>query len=100
MCFSFFFFLMIRRPPRSTLFPYTTLFRSRMDELLSDERGLQLPARFSGFRERQAFDCLWHHSYRDDDLAAERPSDTRLDAPLPPPPLEDRSCVIPRPVRL
>src|SRR3712207_9095573 len=29
----FFFFLMIRRPPRSTLFPYTTLFRShRGDE--------------------------------------------------------------------
>src|SRR6266496_3732459 len=27
--FAFFFFLMIRRPPRSTLFPYTTLFRSR-----------------------------------------------------------------------
>src|SRR3989337_1938880 len=27
--FPFFFFLMIRRPPRSTLFPYTTLFRSR-----------------------------------------------------------------------
>src|SRR5574343_918541 len=30
MLFAFvFFFLMIRRPPRSTLFPYTTLFRSR-----------------------------------------------------------------------
>src|SRR3712207_7651843 len=31
-----FFFLMIRRPPRSTLFPYTTLFRSRVgaDHLL------------------------------------------------------------------
>src|SRR2546426_5573035 len=28
--FLFFFFLMIRRPPRSTLFPYTTLFRSRV----------------------------------------------------------------------
>src|SRR2546427_5016660 len=31
MCYTaylFFFFLMIRRPPRSTLFPYTTLFRS------------------------------------------------------------------------
>src|SRR3712207_7608360 len=28
MC-TVFFFLMIRRPPRSTLFPYTTLFRSR-----------------------------------------------------------------------
>src|SRR6266704_4068024 len=27
-----FFFLMIRRPPRSTLFPYTTLFRSRQGE--------------------------------------------------------------------
>src|SRR2546422_5622398 len=26
----FFFFLMIRRPPRSTLFPYTTLFRSQI----------------------------------------------------------------------
>src|SRR5258708_27350514 len=26
--YCFFFFLMIRRPPRSTLFPYTTLFRS------------------------------------------------------------------------
>src|SRR5262245_62437222 len=28
-----FFFLMIRRPPRSTLFPYTTLFRSRHDRV-------------------------------------------------------------------
>src|SRR5260370_29630919 len=32
----FFFFLMIRRPPRSTLFPYTTLFRSNAGE----DRGL------------------------------------------------------------
>src|SRR2546429_8725413 len=32
MCFCFFFFLMIRRPPRSTLFPYTTLFRSRLSK--------------------------------------------------------------------
>src|SRR2546430_3289349 len=29
-----FFFLMIRRPPRSTLFPYTTLFRSFNDSML------------------------------------------------------------------
>src|SRR5216684_6473915 len=28
VCFFLFFFLVIRRPPRSTLFPYTTLFRS------------------------------------------------------------------------
>src|SRR3989440_2280986 len=38
--FLFFFFLMIRRPPRSTLFPYTTLFRSPRF------RGA-LPARYS-----------------------------------------------------
>src|SRR2546429_6957881 len=31
--FVYFFFLMIRRPPRSTLFPYTTLFRSFYDRL-------------------------------------------------------------------
>src|SRR2546430_13649534 len=30
----FFFFLMIRRPPRSTLFPYTTLFRSQGEQVL------------------------------------------------------------------
>src|SRR2546425_7607017 len=39
---------MIRRPPRSTLFPYTTLFRSapQRDRLLAvvDEQDLQLPA--------------------------------------------------------
>src|SRR5256885_13567992 len=36
----YFFFLMIRRPPRSTLFPYTTLFRSPGKEaLLADHDG-------------------------------------------------------------
>src|SRR5256885_7948300 len=36
LAFIFFFFLMIRRPPRSTLFPYTTLFRSvvRLDQVV------------------------------------------------------------------
>src|SRR3712207_9597159 len=34
MCsYTLFFFLMIRRPPRSTLFPYTTLFRSNEGEV-------------------------------------------------------------------
>src|SRR5215467_12733291 len=33
---TIFFFLMIRRPPRSTLFPYTTLFRSRRQHVLLD----------------------------------------------------------------
>src|SRR6266496_5185813 len=46
---AFFFFLMIRRPPRSTLFPYTTLFRSRprapgaADEGRPLERGVPVP---------------------------------------------------------
>src|SRR5438552_7475554 len=41
--FTLFFFLMIRRPPRSTLFPYTTLFRSlggmaeEMEEAVPEE---------------------------------------------------------------
>src|SRR3989449_2338930 len=40
-----FFFLMIRRPPRSTLFPYTTLFRSRLDRQLSPaESGVTVTA--------------------------------------------------------
>src|SRR5262249_58597509 len=39
---SLFFFLMLRRPPRSTLFPYTTLFRSFEDDerLLAGRRGV------------------------------------------------------------
>src|SRR2546430_10845963 len=37
-----FFFLMIRRPPRSTLFPYTTLFRSRATGAVAEGDGPQL----------------------------------------------------------
>src|SRR2546430_11042352 len=42
MSLSFFFFLMIRRPPRSTLFPYTTLFRSACGRrpAVATDRGL------------------------------------------------------------
>src|SRR6266568_5910707 len=41
MLFIFFFFLMIRRPPRSTLFPYTTLFPSAPGgPVLNDELAL------------------------------------------------------------
>src|SRR5258708_21257477 len=58
MC-CLFFFLMIRRPPRSTLFPYTTLFRSLRDgrvclDLARDEGTDVIPhprhARFQGAR--------------------------------------------------
>src|SRR5258707_15117323 len=44
----FFFFLMIRRPPRSTLFPYTTLFRSGRLRATTPER------RRAGGRGRRA----------------------------------------------
>src|SRR5256885_16637776 len=39
---TLFFFLMIRRPPRSTLFPYTTLFRSRHGEVRGGPAGVVL----------------------------------------------------------
>src|SRR2546430_13593182 len=51
----FFFFLMIRRPPRSTLFPYTTLFRSIRPLLIElNERPFQ---RLPGSR-RSVFEAL------------------------------------------
>src|SRR3712207_8799133 len=42
-CVHSFFFLMIRRPPRSTLFPYTTLFRSAVAEAVAglERRGVR-----------------------------------------------------------
>src|SRR6266581_8991312 len=51
MSYSFF-FLMIRRPPRSTLFPYTTLFRSRPGRLLE---GSESPPELGG--ERRPLAC-------------------------------------------
>src|SRR6516165_12264484 len=49
---QFFFFLMIRRPPRSTLFPYTTLFRSFLGAtLLSAPRDAPRPCRCSKDRK-------------------------------------------------
>src|SRR6266581_8131154 len=39
----FFFFLMIRRPPRSTLFPYTTLFRSAAEGVRGHARPCRQP---------------------------------------------------------
>src|SRR3712207_7530888 len=47
----FFFFLMIRRPPRSTLFPYTTLFRSALG--LGDAARQSVPAYCIGDRRLQ-----------------------------------------------
>ena len=40
----FFFFLMLRRPPSSTLFPYTTLFRSAIKKMLSKDPAIDVIA--------------------------------------------------------
>src|SRR2546427_12080354 len=48
----FFFFLMIRRPPRSTLFPYTTLFRSIAVAISSGAARFRRAARRSIFASR------------------------------------------------
>src|SRR3712207_7538479 len=45
---SFFFFLMIRRPPRSTLFPYTTLFRSPVPGLPGRDAAALLDSAVTG----------------------------------------------------
>src|SRR5258706_14623665 len=52
LLFPYFFFLMIRRPPRSTLFPYTTLFRSK--------GLLRLQAELAAF-----FRGVWGHKHQD-----------------------------------
>src|SRR3712207_7089265 len=71
------FFLMIRRPPRSTLFPYTTLFRSglvgdvaRTDPVVGDQpvdvlrrEGVQ---RLGGHRHPQGGDAAHEHAGRDE----------------------------------
>src|SRR5690349_22692068 len=52
------FFLMIRRPPRSTLFPYTTLFRSQVEvgdalaEIETDKTTMELEAEDAGVLTR------------------------------------------------
>src|SRR2546422_5694888 len=50
--FIYFFFLMIRRPPRSTLFPYTTLFRSEPGGLVGGIEAEHDPGQRGG-RERR-----------------------------------------------
>src|ERR1039458_10783954 len=52
-CFCSCFFLMIRRPPRSTLFPYTTLFRSPPDRRALGRRCRPGSVGGSGFRSEE-----------------------------------------------
>src|SRR5256884_4023964 len=80
-CVSVFFFLMIRPPPRSPLFPYTTLFRSEvypplLDEgtyLCSERTMYRLLAAHAEVRERR--DQLRHPVYAAPELLARRPNE-------------------------
>src|SRR6266853_2808917 len=66
--FTYFFFLMIRRPPRSTLFPYTTLFRSirpyptRDAGELEYQRGPRRDSRVGGRIDRKSTRLNSSHS--------------------------------------
>src|SRR5438876_7835037 len=64
-----FFFLMIRRPPRSTLFPYTTLFRSRLSHSLV--KGLRLVS--DDFEER-GLDIIRNEDRKSTRLNSSHPS--------------------------
>src|SRR5256886_5696201 len=57
----FFFFLMIRRPPRSTLFPYTTLFRS---EKVARVLEAPIDERYAEFRSARPMICGDFRLYR------------------------------------
>src|SRR3712207_2629908 len=56
-----FFFLMIRRPPRSTLFPYTTLFRSVIRRILRDDDLRK--AKFTSYEDNEIRVCTDHILY-------------------------------------
>src|SRR5260370_31342703 len=56
----FFFFLMIRRPPRSTLFPYTTLFRSPRRRRPRSQRPARRDLRAARPQRRRQVDDLPH----------------------------------------
>src|SRR2546429_2558500 len=57
-----FFFLMIRRPPRSTLFPYTTLFRSRRWRRCYSSTSLLAPAYGRGHANERAMQRSEEHT--------------------------------------
>src|SRR6266702_6222816 len=59
--YPFFFFLMIRRPPRSTLFPYTTLFRSSRTRALGGAGDDEPPGTRTGAGRSEEHTSELHH---------------------------------------
>src|SRR2546430_7404261 len=70
-----FFFLMIRRPPRSTLFPYTTLFRSRVG---SDEKSAFVRSLIPLFRARMKTLGFRYQDERSEEHTSELQSQSNL----------------------
>src|SRR5688572_33361693 len=80
--FFLFFFLMIRRPPRSTLFPYTTLFRSPIFEVAGLPARQRCCQRRGGFRfcsvDPHARLFRPHHRSRSEEHTSELQSQSNL----------------------
>src|SRR2546422_8490721 len=56
---------MIRRPPRSTLFPYTTLFRSILTTVLEERGGLLIKGLQDVFPEQKPINRTWINTWQD-----------------------------------
>src|SRR5205809_5154780 len=80
LIFSLFLFLMIPRPPRSTLFPYTTLFRSRKLSRVGppDARKRACPVRAGAGRKPTAERQKWAPSFRSEEHTSELQSRLHL----------------------
>src|SRR5439155_25552778 len=63
LIFALFFFLLLRRPPRSTLFPYTTLFRSPIN--FSSDPSEQIYRGYRSSRTCSAWTCIRSMRRRD-----------------------------------
>src|SRR2546430_11561721 len=80
-----FFFLMIRRPPRSTLFPYTTLFRSHHEAALQTRPRVVLPSRCgpgSDFSVRESRACRPLPAGRSEEHTSELQSQSNFECRL------------------
>src|SRR5947208_10549750 len=82
MRLTFFFFLRIRRPPRSTLFPYTTLFRSlrcqKRDPLRrSERRAMTKQIRLNAF-DMNCIGHIQHGMWRSEEHTSELQSPDHL----------------------
>src|SRR2546427_11550156 len=88
---------MIRRPPRSTLFPYTTLFRSEGDRIRQQRRARDFVTRFRELEAKRAETLAWREWI---ELVVELAGwEVRLGAPRgprPPDPLRARQRGPPR----